>query len=155
MIHHTLNRDVVSGQQARSPPKPGRERDIGTADRHKRIDNDLIKRTDEITSSIERGLGFGKYRFQLLLEGFTNALDISQHFRISREQVREDRQQSIAKIFHSATAHIQIHHRQELGVRSRVNHQGLAAGIGDDTGLRHAVVGMPTQNYVNTAYAAR
>ena len=60
MIHHTLNRDVVSGQQARSPPKPGGERDIGTADRHKRIDNDLIKRTDEITSSIERGLGFGK-----------------------------------------------------------------------------------------------
>src|SRR5258708_7243671 len=82
-------------------------------------------------------------------------LDQSLHDGVGLQQLRINRQQSVAEILDLALAEMGGEKGQNFSVRAGVGDEGDAAGVVHENGLRHGVMGVASEDDVDTADAAR
>ena len=145
--------DRLSGQQARAPAEPGRERDLGVFHRHQPVEDQLVERAVEIAAAIQEPFGDRQRLGESCGERRAHLVDERLHCRIGRQQVGEHRQQHVAEIRDLAAFDVEIEHAEELAVRAGVGHQRLAARVLHDDRGGDAVVRVPAQDRVDAAHA--
>ena len=119
-----------------------------------RVADQLIHGAAEIAAAIEQAVGGGDF---FVIGGRVrraHLVDQRLHRRIRLQQFGEHRQQPVAHIGDLALGDLEIEHGEKFSVGAGIGHQRDAAGIFHCDRLRHGIVGVAAEDYVDAGDAA-
>ena len=153
-VHQPLAGDDLSGQQRRAPTEAGGEGNLGALYVHQCIQQQLVARSIEIATPVERPFRNGELFSQLAFVRCPHPRDQRVHLLVRWQHVGEYGQQLVAIVDDFLVLHFEVHDPEKFSVGARICHQRLAASVGNDTGHRHPVVGMAAQDGVYPRHPA-